>query len=102
MTSTAWILHGKIRCGHQRSVPANLAAAATARPSSVCARPVFGVGTMTKTDMGELKGKLEFELYGVGSDEGKTTPRLRHAYFELGEFLAGQTWSNFMDISGVP
>jgi hypothetical protein len=62
----------------------------------------FGVSTVTKTDMGELKGKLEFELYGVGSDEGKTTPRLRHAYFELGEFLAGQTWSNFMDISVFP
>jgi hypothetical protein len=61
-----------------------------------------GVATTTRTDLGELKGKLEFELYGVGSDEGKTTPRLRHAYFELGEFLAGQTWSNFMDISVFP
>jgi len=62
----------------------------------------FGVNTATQTDLGELKGKLEFELYGVGSDAGKTTPRLRHAYFELGEFLAGQTWSNFMDISVFP
>jgi hypothetical protein len=61
-----------------------------------------GVATTTRTDLGELKGKLEFELYGVGSDEGKTTPRLRHAYFELGEFLAGQTWSNFMDIDVFP
>ena len=62
----------------------------------------FGVNTVSQTGLGELKGKLEFELYGVGSDEGKTTPRLRHAYFELGEFLAGQTWSNFMDIDVFP
>ena len=61
-----------------------------------------GLNTVTQTDLGELQGKLEFELYGVGSDEGKTTPRLRHAYFELGEFLAGQTWSNFMDIDVFP
>ncbi len=62
----------------------------------------FGVDASTKTDIGELKTKLEFELYGVGSDEGKTTPRLRHAYGEIGSFLAGQTWSVFMDIDVFP
>ncbi|WP_455365872.1 DcaP family trimeric outer membrane transporter [Kaarinaea lacus] len=62
----------------------------------------FGVDATTQTDIGELKTKLEFELYGVGSDEGKTTPRLRHAYGEIGSFLAGQTWSVFMDIDSFP
>ena len=62
----------------------------------------FGVDATTQTDVGELKTKLEFELYGVGSDEGKTTPRLRHAYGEIGDFLAGQTWSVFMDIDVFP
>jgi hypothetical protein len=62
----------------------------------------FGLSTVTQSDIGEIKGKLEFELYGVGSDEGKTTPRLRHAYFEVGGLLAGQTWSNFMDIDVFP
>jgi hypothetical protein len=62
----------------------------------------FGVAASIPTELGELKTKLEFELYGVGSDEGKTTPRLRHAYGELGNFLAGQTWSTFMDIDVFP
>lgn len=62
----------------------------------------FGVVTTAPTELGTLKTQLEFELYGVGSDEGKTTPRLRHAYGELGAFLAGQTWSNFMDIDVFP
>ena len=88
------------------------------RPSQICSGSVdcgtdgeailsvrqtrFGVATKTPTDLGELKAKLEFELYGVGSDEGKTTPRLRHAYGEIGSFLAGQTWSTFMDIDVFP
>jgi hypothetical protein len=62
----------------------------------------FGVDATIPTDIGELKTKLEFELYGTGSDEGKTTPRLRHAYGEIGSFLAGQTWSTFMDIDVFP
>jgi hypothetical protein len=88
------------------------------RPSQICSGDVgcgtdgeavlsvrqsrFGVDATTQTDVGELKTKLEFELYGVGSDEGKTTPRLRHAYGELGSILAGQTWSTFMDIDVFP
>jgi hypothetical protein len=41
-------------------------------------------------------------LYGVGVDEGQTTFRLRHAYGELGQFGAGQTWSPFMDPDVFP
>ena len=47
--------------------------------------------------MGSMKFKFEFDLFGVGVDAGQTTIRLRHAYGELGQFLAGQTNSNFMD-----
>ena len=49
------------------------------------------------TSMGEMNTKFEFDLYGVGADAGQTTFRLRHAYGELGQFLAGQTNSLFMD-----
>lgn len=49
------------------------------------------------TAAGELRGKFEFDLFGVGSDAGQTTFRLRHAYGEIGPFLAGQTNSLFMD-----
>jgi hypothetical protein len=62
----------------------------------------FGVKSETPTSMGTLKTQFEFELFGTGSDAGKTTFRLRHAYGELGQFGAGQTWSPFMDIDVFP
>ncbi|WP_239490985.1 DcaP family trimeric outer membrane transporter [Luteitalea sp. TBR-22] len=62
----------------------------------------LGVRTSVPTDLGELKTQFEFELFGVGVDEGQTTFRLRHAYGELGQFGAGQYWSPFMDIDVFP
>ena len=46
--------------------------------------------------------KLEGELFGVGSDQGQTTLRVRHAWATYKEFGMGQTWSNFMDIDIFP
>jgi hypothetical protein len=57
----------------------------------------FGVNGFIPTELGELKTKFEFDMFGVGPDAGKTTIRLRHAYGEIGHFLAGQTNSLFMD-----
>jgi len=48
-------------------------------------------------NLGDIKFKFEFDLFGVGVDEGQTTFRLRHAYAEWGMLLAGQTNSVFMD-----
>jgi hypothetical protein len=62
----------------------------------------FGVKTSTPTALGDLKTLFEFELFGTGVDAGQTTFRLRHAYGELGQFGAGQTWSPFMDIDAFP
>ena len=62
----------------------------------------FGVKTLTPTKFGDLKTQFEFELFGTGVDAGQTTFRLRHAYGELGQFGAGQTWSAFMDIDVFP
>ena len=62
----------------------------------------FGVKTSTPTRFGDLKTQFEFELFGTGVDAGQTTFRLRHAYGELGQFGAGQTWSPFMDIDVFP
>src|SRR3954467_60055 len=62
----------------------------------------FGVKTSTPTRFGELKTTFEFELFGTGVDAGQTTFRLRHAWGELGQFGAGQTWSPFMDIDVFP
>ena len=46
--------------------------------------------------------KLEGELFGVGSDQGQTTLRVRHAWATYKNFGMGQTWSNFMDIDIFP
>jgi len=54
------------------------------------------------TGLGELKTIFEFELFGTGVDAGQTTFRLRHAWGELGQFGAGQTWSPFMDPDVFP
>jgi len=62
----------------------------------------FGVKSFTPTDLGELRTTFEFELFGTGGDAGQTTFRLRHAYGELGQIGAGQTWSPFMDIDVFP
>jgi hypothetical protein len=62
----------------------------------------FGVKSSTETPLGALKTIFEFELFGTGVDAGQTTFRLRHAYGELGQFGAGQTWSPFMDIDVFP
>lgn len=62
----------------------------------------LGVRTTTPTSLGDLKTLFEFELFGTGADAGQTTFRLRHAYGELGQFGAGQTWSPFMDIDVFP
>ncbi len=50
----------------------------------------------------DISFKLEAELFGVGGDEGQTTPRLRHAWATYKNLGAGQTWSNFMDIDIFP
>lgn len=57
----------------------------------------LGFNGFIPTELGELKTKFEFDMFGVGPDAGKTTIRLRHAYGEIGQFLAGQTNSLFMD-----
>jgi len=62
----------------------------------------LGVRATLPTDLGDLKTTFEFELFGTGVDEGQTTFRLRHAYGELGQFGAGQTWSPFMDPDVFP
>jgi hypothetical protein len=46
--------------------------------------------------------KFEFDLFGVGVDEGQTTLRIRHAYGQYKSLLAGQTNSLFMDGSIFP
>jgi hypothetical protein len=62
----------------------------------------FGVKSSMPTKFGEFKTVFDFDLFGVGSDAGQTTIRLRHAYGQLGHFGAGQTESPFMDLDVFP
>ena len=63
----------------------------------------FGFKTNTPTaDFGDINTIFEFELFGVGVDEGQTTFRLRHAWGEIGDFGAGQYWSPFVDVDAFP
>jgi len=62
----------------------------------------LGVKGFIPTDVGEIKTNFEFELFGTGVDAGQTTFRLRHAWGELGQIGAGQTWSPFMDPDVFP
>lgn len=64
----------------------------------------FGVkGVMpTSEGNGPISFKFEFDLFGVGVDEGQTTFRLRHVFGEWEQILAGQTNSVFMDIDVFP
>jgi len=57
----------------------------------------FGVKGNFPTGKGDIKTVFDFDLFGVGSDAGQTTFRLRNAYGEWGQLLAGQTSSLFMD-----
>jgi hypothetical protein len=57
----------------------------------------LGVNTVLPVGGKPLKTKFEFDMFGTGSDAGQTTIRLRHAYGEWDQILAGQTNSVFMD-----
>ncbi len=62
----------------------------------------FGVQSWVPTKSGELYTIFEFDMFGVGSDAGQTTIRLRKAWGQLGKFGAGQNNSSFMDIDVFP
>jgi hypothetical protein len=47
---------------------------------------------------GDVRFYLEGDLFGTNA----TTPRLRHAYAQVANFLVGQTFTNFMDPDGFP
>lgn len=62
--------------------------------------------THTPTSLGDLKTFFEVDFYGSARGNPNTTNgeglQLRQAYGQLGKILAGQTWSNFMDMDAYP
>lgn len=67
----------------------------------------FNMETRTPTDLGELKTFFELDFFG-GTAQGNANTtngealQLRQAYGQVGHVLAGQTWSNFMDLDAYP
>lgn len=64
----------------------------------------FGIESATPTARGSLNTKLEADFYAYcgASACNRNRLRLRHAYGEYAGWLAGQTWSTFMDVDNLP
>ena len=52
----------------------------------------------TREDLPFNKAFLEMDFY----DETSSAPRLRHAYFEWGNLVAGQTWTTLSGLDAIP
>ena len=52
--------------------------------------------------LSDINFKFEFDMFGTGANAGQTNVRLRHAFVEWGDLLAGQTNSTFMDGEAFP
>jgi hypothetical protein len=55
--------------------------------------------SFTPTQWGEMHTRIEFDMW---QEDGSSDFHLTHLWAELGPFGAGQTFSNFMDISTFP
>jgi hypothetical protein len=67
----------------------------------------FGIQTNTPTGVGDIGVKLEGDFNAPNGFQSETFTnstifRLRHAYGTVGGFLAGQTWSTFLDLGAYP
>lgn len=91
---------------YPRSIPVGKAAdSATDKLAFTAKQSRLFVKTRTGTPLGDLKIHLEGDFYGDGGNQvvsNSSTWRLRHAYGEIGNLLAGQTWSTFMDAGALP
>ncbi len=56
----------------------------------------FWFKSFTPSRWGDINTYLELDFYG-DAKLGTYTPRLRHAYGTFGRFLAGQTWTTFLN-----
>lgn len=65
----------------------------------------LGVKTLTPSRLGPVSTLLELDFLGGQGNEVATNsyvPRLRHAWLSVGDWGAGQTWSNLLNLSAAP
>jgi hypothetical protein len=63
--------------------------------------------SLTPIAWGDISTYVELDFYAFQSPGNQVisnsyAPRMRHAYGKFGPFLAGQTWSTFMNVSALP
>ncbi len=61
--------------------------------------------TRTPTNYGQLQTFVQGDFFGTGGNQfvsNSTSFRIRHAYGVLGPVLAGQTWTNFLNVDDDP
>lgn len=57
--------------------------------------------SFTPSSWGDINTYLEIDFFGDPAAY-TYTPRLRHAYGSIGNFLAGQTWTSFLNVGVLP
>lgn len=57
--------------------------------------------SFTPSNWGDINTYLEMDFFGDAATY-TYTPRLRHAYGTIGNFLGGQTWTTFLNVSALP
>ncbi|MGR9036383.1 MAG: DcaP family trimeric outer membrane transporter [Gammaproteobacteria bacterium] len=57
--------------------------------------------SFTPNDWGNINTYLEMDFFGDAATY-TYTPRLRHGYGTLGNFLGGQTWTTFLNVAALP
>jgi hypothetical protein len=67
----------------------------------------FNFGTDTVLEGGgKVSTRFEIDFYGRADGDQRISngygPTVRHAYVTWGNWLVGQTWSNFMDVATLP
>ncbi len=58
-----------------------------------------------KLQHGDVTGFIEMDFYGGDGNEvvsNSTNPRVRHAFIQYENWLAGQTWTTFMPLHALP
>ena len=65
----------------------------------------FGTDTILEGG-GKVSTRFEIDFYGRADGDQRISngygPTVRHAYVTWGNWLVGQTWSNFMDVATLP
>ncbi|MEQ1275615.1 DcaP family trimeric outer membrane transporter, partial [Acinetobacter ursingii] len=76
-------------------VPLNSANATEDALNVTAATTRFGLDFSRPSDIGEITGKIEADFMGSSGTNGTGSLRVRHAYVNVGKWLAGQTTSPF-------